>query len=62
MDKNIFLRHQTLNTIIDSSPTTGVFQVLLNNIHTNFKKTVSPKNVWMQHWLSSMDNDEKVFH
>ena len=42
--------HWTSNIFGHSATTIGGFWVSLNYPILNFKKTVCPKNVWMQHW------------
>ena len=50
-DTNILPQmHWTSNIFGPSATTIGVFWVSLNYPTLNFKKTVCPKNVWMQHW------------
>ena len=43
-------KHLTLNIFGHSLTTIGSFWVSLNYPILNFKKTVCPENVWMQHW------------
>ena len=51
-DKNIFLQIHWISNLFEHSPTTiGGFGVSLEYPILNFKKTVCPKNVWMQHRL-----------
>ena len=52
-DTNILPQmHWTSNIFGHSATTIGGFWVSLNYPILNFKKTVCPKNVWMQHWNS----------
>ena len=54
-DSNILLQmHWTSNIFQHSATIIGSFWVLLNYPILNFKKTVCPKNVWMQHCIQTI--------